>query len=75
MSFFRVIARNFGHDLKSEPEILPLVTFVSFGVIGASALIVRNLLKNPDVSLVGHRPNWMAQEEARGLPVDRAASA
>ena len=72
---FSSLLQTFVHDLKSEPEILPLVTLVSGICAFGGFMCVRTLQKNPDVYTFSHVPNWVKQEQHRGKPIDRAENA
>eukprot|EP00053_Salpingoeca_punica_P004458 m.49226 g.49226 ORF g.49226 m.49226 type:complete len:122 (-) comp12801_c0_seq2:368-733(-) len=52
------LIRTFIHDLKSEPEILPLVSLVGAACIGATVMLARATLYTPEVQLNHGHPNY-----------------
>eukprot|EP00048_Salpingoeca_helianthica_P018853 m.2792 g.2792 ORF g.2792 m.2792 type:complete len:75 (-) comp2740_c0_seq1:469-693(-) len=71
---FASLRKNFMHDLKAEPEILPLISLVTMAC-GFACYMMGKTLVRPDISLQkNHKSNWENMMEASGKSSDRAAS-
>jgi hypothetical protein len=69
-----LFAQTFVHDLKAEPEILPLVTLVTFAC-GYAVYSMTATLGHPEIALQkNHKSNWENMMEADGKSSDRAES-